>query len=167
MENLPKEPITITQHEGVDVVVKDEPLASGTDGESIRQAAASEGSKVKHMSPTESAVPTTNLGCTSDAAALAYLLGVRPLYDSHLRMFSDQMVCNDEDEQIMNVDDWIDVDLEMILDSGCCDHIVDMADAPGYAAVLHPSPGSQRNQQFVVGNVFRVANQGQVKLRMK
>ena len=57
------------------------------------------------------------------AAAIADLHGVRTLYNSHLRMFSDQMVCNDEDEQIMNVDDWMDVDLEMILDS-------DAEDAP-------------------------------------
>ena len=42
-----------------------------------------------------------------------------------------------------------------------------MADAPGYACVLHPSAGSQRGQKFVVGNGDRVANRGQIKLRMK
>ena len=42
-----------------------------------------------------------------------------------------------------------------------------MADALGYAAVLHPSPGSNSNRKFVVGNGDRVANQGQDKLRIK
>ena len=39
-----------------------------------------------------------------------------------------------------------------------------MADAPGYASVLHPS---QRNEQFVVGSGKRVANMGQIKLRIQ
>ena len=67
----------------------------------------------------------------------------------------------------MSLEDIVETDIFLTLDSGCCDHIVDMADAPGYAAVLHPSPGSQRNQQFVVGSGERVANRGQIKLRMK
>ena len=58
-------------------------------------------------------------------------------------------------------------DILLTLDCGCCDHTVDLADAPGYAAVLHPLPGSQRNEHFVVGNGERVANRGQIKLRMK
>ena len=41
------------------------------------------------------------------------------------------------------------------------------ADAHGYASVVHPSPGSQRGQKFVVGNGERVNNKGQIKLRMK
>ena len=62
--------------------------------------------------------------------------------------------------------DWVDVELDITLDSGCCDHIVDLADAPGYNAVLEPSPGSLRKQGFVVGNGSRVPNQGQVRLCM-
>ena len=42
-----------------------------------------------------------------------------------------------------------------------------MADAPGYAAVLHPSPGSECNETFVFGNGERVANLRLIKLRMK
>ena len=42
-----------------------------------------------------------------------------------------------------------------------------MSDAPGFAAVLHPSPGSQRNQQLVVGSGERLAIRGQIKLRTK
>ena len=42
-----------------------------------------------------------------------------------------------------------------------------MADAFGHVAVLHPLPGSQGNQQFVVGDGERGANRGQIKLCMK
>ena len=73
----------------------------------------------------------------------------------------------EEDPSFMALEDFVEMDILLTLDSGCCDLIVDMADAPGYAAVLHPSPGSQRNQKFVVGNGDRVANKGQIKLRMK
>ena len=57
-----------------------------------------------------------------------------------------------QDPAVMALDDCVEMDILLTLVSGCCDHIVDMADAPGYAAVLHPSPGSQRNEQFVVGS---------------
>ena len=72
-----------------------------------------------------------------------------------------------EDPAVMALEDFVEMDILLTLDSGFCDHIVDMADAPGYAAVLHPSPGSQRNQQFVVGKGERVANRNQITLRMK
>ena len=58
----------------------------------------------------------------------------------------------EEDPSVMSLEDFVELDILLTLDSGCCDHIVDVADAPGYAAVLHPSPGSQRNQKFVVSN---------------
>ena len=67
----------------------------------------------------------------------------------------------------MAIQEFVETDILLTLDSGCCDHIVDIADAPGYACVLGPSPGSQRGQRFVVGNGDRVPNKGQVKLRMK
>ena len=66
----------------------------------------------------------------------------------------------------MSMADFVETDIVLTLDSGCCDHIVDMADIPGYACVLAPSPGSKRNQKIVVGNGGRVKNQGQVDLRM-
>ena len=91
------------------------------------------------------------------------------MLDSVLDVLPDSalVMTTEEDPSIMSLEDFVETDILLTLDSGCCDHIVDMADAPGYAAVLHPSPGSQRNQKFVVGNGDRVANQGQVKLRMK
>ena len=89
--------------------------------------------------------------------------------DSVLDILPDSalVMTTEEDPSIMSLEDFVETDILLTLDSGCCDHIVDMADAPGYASVLHSSPGSQQNQKFVVGNGDRVANQGQVKLRMK
>ena len=65
------------------------------------------------------------------------------------------------------MEDFVETDILPTLDSGCCDYIVDMADAPGYACVLHSSAGSLRGQKFVVGNGDRAANKGHIKLRMK
>jgi hypothetical protein len=100
--------------------------------------------------------------------ALLRELGV---YDDLLRAMPPIPSCNivtgEEDPAVMAMEDFVETDILLTLDSGCCDHIVDMADAPGYACVLHPSAGSQRGQKFVVGNGDRVANRGQIKLRMK
>ena len=73
----------------------------------------------------------------------------------------------DHDPAVMNVDDFVETDIVLTLDSGCCDHICDLGDVPGYAQSVEPSPGSSRGQRFIVGNGDRVKNQGQVKLRMK
>ena len=67
----------------------------------------------------------------------------------------------------MAMEDFVETDILLTLDHGCCDHICDIADAPGYAAVLSPSPGSHRGQRFIVGSGERVPNKGQVRLRMK
>ena len=66
----------------------------------------------------------------------------------------------------MTMADFVETDIVLTLDSGCCDHIVDTADISGYACVFAPSPGSKINQKFVVGNGGRVKNQGHVDLRM-
>ena len=102
-------------------------------------------------------------------AAKITLMQEMGVLDSVLDVLRDSalIMTTEEDPSVMSLEDFVETDILLTLDSGCCDHIVDMADAPGYAAVLHPSPGSQRNQKFVVGNGDRVANQGQVKLRMK
>ena len=67
---------------------------------------------------------------------------------------------SEEDPTVMALEDFVETDILLTLDSGCCDYFVDTAHAPWYDAVLHPSPGSQRNQQFVVGSGERVANKG-------
>ena len=107
----------------------------------------------------EQAVGAAKIALMQEMGVLDSVLGILP--ESALVMTTE------EDPSVMSLEDFVETDILLTLDSGCCDHIVDMADAPGYAAVLHPSPGSQRNQKFVVGNGDRVANQGQVKLRMK
>jgi hypothetical protein len=76
-------------------------------------------------------------------------------------------IMTSEDPEVLSMEDWIETDILLTLDSGCCDHICDISDAPGYANFLEPSPGSQRGQRFVVGNGDRVKNQGQIRLRMK
>ena len=59
------------------------------------------------------------------------------------------------DNAVLPVAEWIDQAIEVTLDSGACDHILDMADAPGYASFLVESPGSRRDQQYIVGNKCR------------
>ena len=66
----------------------------------------------------------------------------------------------------MAMEDWVETDIVLTLDSGCCDHIADLADLPGHVHVLEPSSGSKRGQKFVVGNGERVKNQGQVLVKM-
>ena len=72
-----------------------------------------------------------------------------------------------ESSEAMNVCDVVETKVRLTLDSGCVDHIADLADVPGYRCVLEPSAGSKRWQNFVVGNGAGVPNEGQVRLRMK
>ena len=74
---------------------------------------------------------------------------------------------SEEDPAVMPLEEFVETDVQLTLDSGCCDHILDNADAPGYANALQPSAGSKRRQRFVVGNGERVPNRGQLKLRLK
>ena len=93
------------------------------------------------------------------------------VYDSILQVMhpvpSCMVLTSEEDPAVMSMEVFVETDILLTLDSGCCDHIVDMDDAPSYAFVLHPSAGSQRGQKFVVGSGKRVNNKGQIKLRMK
>ena len=66
---------------------------------------------------------------------------------------------------MLQVGDWIDIDLEMVLDSGACEHVLDSEHAPGYAVC--ESPGCRRGQGFVVGSGARVPNVGQVQLNLE
>ena len=49
---------------------------------------------------------------------------------------------SDEAGPVLQVGEWIDIDLEMVLGSGACEHIMDSEDAPGYA--VSDLPGSRR-----------------------
>ena len=71
----------------------------------------------------------------------------------------------DEGDHILPIEEWRDVDLEITLDSGACDHVMDSEDAPGY--LVSESPGSRRGHNFVVGNGHRVPNEGQMRFRME
>ena len=108
----------------------------------------------------EQSVGTAKIALMQELGVLDDILEVLPIP-------SALILTSEEEPAVMALEDFVETDFFLTLDSGCCDHIVDMAEVPGYAAVLHPSPGSQRNQQFVVGNGERVANRGQIKLRMK
>ena len=82
-------------------------------------------------------------------------------------VLSCTLLTSEEDPAVMSMEDGVKTDILLTFDSGCCDHIVDMANAHGYACVLHPSAGSQRGQKFFVGNGDRVSNKGQIQLRMR
>jgi hypothetical protein len=63
--------------------------------------------------------------------------------------------------------EWVDKWIEITLDSGCCEHVLDLTDAPGYGAFITQSVGSRRGQNFVVGNGQRVPNEGELHLNME
>ena len=61
--------------------------------------------------------------------------------------------------------EWVDVDIEVALDSGCCDHVMDTEQcAPGYE--VFESEGSKRGAGFLVGNGARIPNEGEVHLNL-
>ena len=72
----------------------------------------------------------------------------------------DQILLLDSDdaEQVLQVNGWIDINLEVVLDSSACEHVMDSEDSPG--CIVLESPGSTRGQGFVVGNGARVPNEG-------
>jgi hypothetical protein len=61
--------------------------------------------------------------------------------------------------------EWIDVEFEVALDSGCTDHVCAMEDIPGYMCIA--SPGSRAGQHFIVGNGARIPNQGEAILNLE
>ena len=78
------------------------------------------------------------------------------------------MTSDDEESDILAAfDTWVDSDIEITLDSGCCEHVMDLGDAPGYGAFLVESAGSKRKQNFIVGNGARVPNEGQLSLNLE
>ena len=71
----------------------------------------------------------------------------------------------DDAEQALQVNAWTGIFLEVVLDSGASEHVMDSDDAPGY--VVAKSPGSRRGHGFVVGSGARVSNEGQVQLNLE
>jgi hypothetical protein len=72
----------------------------------------------------------------------------------------------DNSNAVLPVEQWIDKTIEITLDSGACDHILDLHDAPGYAGFVSESAGSKRAQQYIVGNGAEVPNEGEVTLNL-
>ena len=70
-----------------------------------------------------------------------------------------------DDMEVMTVNTWQDRPIEMILDSGCCRHVMPPSEAAGYT--VRDSPGSRRGQNFIVGNGEPVPNEGQVHLNLE
>ena len=69
---------------------------------------------------------------------------------------------DDDDGNVLGVDRWVDSEIEITLDSGCCEHVMDLGDAPGYGAFLTQSDGSRRKQNFSEGNGQKVPSEGQL-----
>ena len=66
------------------------------------------------------------------------------------------VVATEEPSSVPPVEGWVETDIDMVLDSGCCEHVMDAEDAPGYSVT--ESPGNRRGQNFVVGNGETVPN---------
>ena len=62
------------------------------------------------------------------------------------------IMTTDDESDVLGVDTWIVTGIEITLDSCCCEHVMDLGDAPAYSAFLVESAGSKRRQNFVVGN---------------
>ena len=71
----------------------------------------------------------------------------------------------DDGDMIMPMTEWQDRELELILDSGACQHVIDAEEAPGY--LVSESVGSRRGQNFVTADGSRIPNEGQLELRME
>ena len=70
-----------------------------------------------------------------------------------------------EDDNITN-GEWVDLDIEVALDSGACDHVMDVeSDVPGYE--IRDSASSRRGGCSIVGNGERVSNEGQAILNLE
>ena len=63
----------------------------------------------------------------------------------------------EEGQEIMPID-YDQVEVDVTLDSGACDHVMDAEDAPGYT--VRPSQGSRIWNNFVVGDGRRVRGGG-------
>ena len=60
---------------------------------------------------------------------------------------------------------WSDIEIDMVLDSGCSDHVMNVElDAPGYS--VRPSESSRQGRGFIVGNGERVPNECETALNL-
>ena len=111
-------------------------MSSGSQRASARQA--SDATEIRDMSPT-------NSGNDMDAMTLP--------------------VIEDTGHAVLQADEWVPVEVDVALDSGCTNHVLDAEDAPGYTVM--PFLGSRRGHNFVVGHGARVPNEGEVHLNLE
>ena len=64
------------------------------------------------------------------------------------------------DTQVCTVDEPRTTTMEIIWDTGCCDHVGDSVDFPGYT--VQPSAGSKRGQNFTDAGGNDLPKEGQV-----
>ena len=76
------------------------------------------------------------------------------------------LTTDDEDPACLSMN-WVETDIEICLDSSCCEHVMDLGDVPGYSAFLTESPGSNRRQGIIVGNGECVPSKGQLLLKLE
>ena len=135
------------------------------------QAGGSKGQHCALPEPETRDDPRVRLLCQSIGVAQVEILKELNVFDSVVAALpmpsSSLIMTSEEDPKVLAMDNFVETDILLTLDSGCCDHICDLSDAPGYSGVLTPSSGLQRGQRFVVGSGERVPNRGQVKLRMR
>ena len=85
---------------------------------------------------------------------------------AQVRVHVESHVMKDENPDCLSMD-WIDTEIEICLDSGCCEHVMDSGDAPDYSAFLTESPGRKRQRTFIAGNSERVPKEGQLLYNME
>ena len=92
--------------------------------------------------------------------------GVRNLLDQLDKMVPINLTTIAEGDQILmnEPEEWPEVEFEVTLDSGSVVHVCSHEDTLGY--LLEPSPGSKRNQLFVMGDGNKIPNQGQKQLKL-
>jgi hypothetical protein len=70
-----------------------------------------------------------------------------------------------ESPQLNVLDQHEFIDMEIVLDSGAADHVIDKADAPDYE--VKESAGSRAGACFIAANGERIPNQGEMQLQLK
>ena len=126
---------------------KDAPLGGSTHGHSSAPTGYS----------AISTEPNTRPGVLADSREVP---SVSNETSNMLLMYQEEV-----DEQVMTVE-WVDVDIDVVLDSGCSDHVMNVElDAPGYE--VGPSAGSAQGRGFIVGNGERVPNRGESKVNLR
>ena len=64
------------------------------------------------------------------------LLSAMGALDSVVEQVEAHTMTTDDESDILGIDHWVDTEIEITLDSGCCEHVMDWGDAPGYGAFV-------------------------------